>query len=113
MKIRLLALAGLAISFALPGFAQQTTTPDPQITQKIRAISKAYAAREQEPWVPGNIAALPQLQYPHEFDKYISDTTEKLKRRLTETLRGIRYQVISVVSFGIFKEEIFRSLHAS
>ena len=42
MKIRLLALVGLAISFALPAFAQQTTTPDPQITQKIRAISKAY-----------------------------------------------------------------------
>ena len=42
MKIRLLALAGLAIIFALPAFAQQTSTPDPQVTQKIRAISKAY-----------------------------------------------------------------------
>ena len=42
MKIRLLALIGLAISFALPAFAQQTSTPDLQITQKIRAISKAY-----------------------------------------------------------------------
>src|SRR3981081_3051229 len=42
MKIRLLALIGLAISFALPAFAQQTSTPDPQITEKIRAISKAY-----------------------------------------------------------------------
>jgi hypothetical protein len=31
MKIRLLALAGLAISFALPTFAQQTSTPDPQL----------------------------------------------------------------------------------
>jgi hypothetical protein len=30
MKIRLLlALAGLAIGFALPAFAQQTNTPDP------------------------------------------------------------------------------------
>jgi hypothetical protein len=42
MKIRLMALIGLAISFALPAFAQQTSTPDPQITEKIRAISKAY-----------------------------------------------------------------------
>jgi ketosteroid isomerase-like protein len=42
MKIRLLALIGLAISFAFPTFAQQTSTPDLQITQKIRAISKAY-----------------------------------------------------------------------
>ena len=40
----------------------------------------------------GNVAALPQLQYPHEFDKYISDTTEKLKKRLTELYEeyGIR-----------------------
>jgi len=42
MKIRLLALIGSAISFALPAFAQQTNTPDQQITQNIRAISKAY-----------------------------------------------------------------------
>ena len=38
MKIRLLlALVGLAISFALPTFAQQTNTPDPQVRREIEA----------------------------------------------------------------------------
>ncbi len=39
MKIRLaLALAGLAIRFALPTFAQQTNTPDPQLHQQFVAL---------------------------------------------------------------------------
>ena len=42
MKIRLIvALIGLAISFALPTFAQQKDVTDPQITQKILAIVRA------------------------------------------------------------------------
>jgi ketosteroid isomerase-like protein len=45
MKIRLLllGLVGLAISFALPTFAQQTNTPDPQLRQMIDALAKKYA----------------------------------------------------------------------
>ena len=36
MKIRLVvALVGLAISFALPTFAQQKETVDPQLIQKL------------------------------------------------------------------------------
>jgi len=43
MKTRLLgALVGLAISFAMPTFAQQKDAPDAQTTQKILAIAKAY-----------------------------------------------------------------------
>jgi ketosteroid isomerase-like protein len=43
MKIRFLpAFVGLAIGFAVPTFAQQKDTVDPQTTQKIRALSKAY-----------------------------------------------------------------------
>jgi ketosteroid isomerase-like protein len=44
MKIRsLLALAGLAIGFAVPIFAQQKdTAPDPQVRQQVVAIAKAY-----------------------------------------------------------------------
>ena len=42
MKTRLLgALVGLAISFALPTYAQQKDVADPQTTQKILAICKA------------------------------------------------------------------------
>ena len=43
-----------------------------------------YTAREHEPWVPDEVAALPQLKYPDEFDSYISATTEQLKQRLDE-----------------------------
>ena len=43
MKIRsLLALVGLAISFALPTFAQQKETVDPQLIQKLDTMSKKY-----------------------------------------------------------------------
>jgi ketosteroid isomerase-like protein len=42
MKIRLaISLVGLAISFALPTYAQQKDLADPQTTQKILALCKA------------------------------------------------------------------------
>jgi ketosteroid isomerase-like protein len=41
MKIHvLLALAGLAIGFAVPSFAQQKDTTDPQIAQQLEAIGR-------------------------------------------------------------------------
>ncbi len=44
MKIRcLLALVGLTISFALPAFAQQTNTPDPQLRQKLLDVIAKHA----------------------------------------------------------------------
>jgi uncharacterized protein (TIGR02246 family) len=43
MKIRLIvAFVGLAISFALPTFAQQTNSPDPQLRQRYIALVKKY-----------------------------------------------------------------------
>jgi uncharacterized protein (TIGR02246 family) len=43
MKIRfLLALVGLAISFALPTFAQQKETVDPQIIEQLNAVAKKW-----------------------------------------------------------------------
>src|SRR6516164_11156342 len=42
-KIRLVvSLVGLAMSFALPTFAQQTNTPDPQLREKLVAAIKAH-----------------------------------------------------------------------
>jgi uncharacterized protein (TIGR02246 family) len=38
MKIRLLALVGLAISFALPIFAQEQSAVDPKTRQEIEAV---------------------------------------------------------------------------
>ena len=44
MKIRSLApLVGLAISFAVPTFAQQTNTPDPQLRQRLLAVIEKHA----------------------------------------------------------------------
>jgi len=43
MKMRLLpALAGLAIGFALPTFAQQKDTVDPEIRQQIEAAHMKF-----------------------------------------------------------------------
>jgi ketosteroid isomerase-like protein len=42
MKIRLLALVGLAISFALPTFAQQKDSVDPQLRETLVALVKKY-----------------------------------------------------------------------
>ena len=43
MKIRsLLALVGLAISFALPTFAQPTNKPDPKLRERLIARIKAH-----------------------------------------------------------------------
>jgi uncharacterized protein (TIGR02246 family) len=44
MKIRAtVTLVGLAISFALPTFAQQTNTPNPQLRQRLLAVIDKHA----------------------------------------------------------------------
>jgi hypothetical protein len=42
MKRLLLTVAGMVAGFVLPAMAQQINTVDPQTTQKLHAISKAY-----------------------------------------------------------------------
>jgi ketosteroid isomerase-like protein len=43
MKIRsVVALVGLAISFAVPAFAQQTSAPDPQLREQFVAFLKKF-----------------------------------------------------------------------
>jgi hypothetical protein len=47
MKMRLLpTLVGLAINFAVPAFAQEKDTVNPQTTQKILAVGKAWDEAE-------------------------------------------------------------------
>jgi uncharacterized protein (TIGR02246 family) len=49
MKIRLLvALTGLALSLALPVFAQQTNTPDPQLREKLIDVIAKHAKAMNE-----------------------------------------------------------------
>ena len=55
MKIHLsLALVGLAISLALPTFAQQTNTPDPQVIEQlnasIRRLTRHLTTAMPPPW---------------------------------------------------------------
>ena len=58
MKIRLLlALVGLAISLALPAFAQQPNTPDPQLREQILALANKF----NEAWNNNDAAALAAL----------------------------------------------------
>jgi ketosteroid isomerase-like protein len=58
MKIRLVvALLGSAISFALPAFAQQTNTPDPQLREQLDALAK----KNEQAYNNGDAAALAAL----------------------------------------------------
>jgi ketosteroid isomerase-like protein len=53
----LVALVGLAISFAVPAFAQQTNTPDPQLRQKLLEMAKNF----EEAWNNNDASALASL----------------------------------------------------
>ncbi len=58
MKIRsVIALVGLAISFALPTFAQETNTPDPQLRQALLALAKKF----EDAWNNNDAVALAAL----------------------------------------------------
>jgi len=55
MKIRLLlTLVGLAISYALPTFAQQQNTPDPKLREECIALDKNFDGG----FINGDAAAL-------------------------------------------------------
>jgi ketosteroid isomerase-like protein len=53
----LLVLAGLALSFAVPAFAQQKDTVDPQLRQALAAFNK----KENEAWDNNDAVALAAL----------------------------------------------------
>src|ERR1700759_4473832 len=53
----LIVLAGLALSFAVPAFAQQKDTVDPQLRQALAAFNK----KENEAWDNNDAVALAAL----------------------------------------------------
>jgi uncharacterized protein (TIGR02246 family) len=53
----LLVLAGLALSFALPAFAQETNRPDPQLRQQL----ETFAKKEDEAFNKNDAAAVAAL----------------------------------------------------
>jgi len=58
MKMRLLlAVAGLAIGFTLPIFAQQTNTPDPKLREAFTTLCKNF----DDAYIKGDAAALAAL----------------------------------------------------
>jgi ketosteroid isomerase-like protein len=56
MKIQLVALLGLAMSFALPSFAQQTTA-DPQLREQLLTLAKKF----EDAWNNNDAVALSTL----------------------------------------------------
>jgi hypothetical protein len=65
MKTRLLlAVAGLAIGSALPTFAQQTNTPDPQLRQKVLDQDSPHiiGTDGKEMWATGGWSSTIQVQ---------------------------------------------------
>ena len=41
-----------------------------------------YCARPDSPYIPEEVAQLPQVQWPAEFEEYVYETTERLKAEL-------------------------------
>jgi hypothetical protein len=78
MKIRLLlTLAGLAIWFTVPTFAQQQSAVDPEVRQQIEALVKgdeAYNKHDAAALAAGYtedavfVGGVPNTQWPQESD---------------------------------------------
>jgi hypothetical protein len=56
----------------------------PEVTRFVTVVTlwNIYTARPDQPWFPEHIKALPEAQYPVEFDEYIYKTTKKLKQTI-------------------------------
>src|SRR6516162_2081163 len=94
MKIHLiLTIAGLAISFALPTFAQEKDAAvDPQIVQQLHAIGK----KSDEAFLKGDAAALAALYT--EDAVYVTDTGPIRGRHAIEKCYADRFQEVRYFS---------------
>ena len=88
MKMRLaVALVGLAISFALPTFAQQKDTVDPKIADQINALAKKYDDADNN----NDAAALAAL-YTQDAVEEVMDTGPVYGRQAIEKWYANEYQ---------------------
>jgi hypothetical protein len=98
MKIRfLLALVGLAISFALPAFAQEKETVDPEVRQQIEAV----IVRFDEAFNRHDAAAIAAL--------YTQDAVEMNSAYTSPA--AYRGNAAAVVRSGVFTAAIERVYH--
>jgi ketosteroid isomerase-like protein len=94
MKMRFLcALIGLAISFAVPAFAQQKDTVDPKIAEQLSALSK----KTDESYNNGDAAAL----YTEDALLLINTGPiygrEAIEKHFAEVFQKVRYVNISTL----------------
>jgi hypothetical protein len=91
MKIRylLLTLAGLVSTYALPTFAQQTNTPDPQLRQQIVALLEKFT----EAWNNNDAAALAATKDAVFVEEKAQDriTVARLSRNTLQLQRDSSY----------------------
>jgi hypothetical protein len=93
MKIRLLlALVGLAISFALPTLAQQKDTPDPQLRQALLALAKKF----EEAFLKGDAAAV--ASFFTEDAVLVNDTGPVYGRPAIEKYYADMFQILHYFS---------------
>jgi hypothetical protein len=58
-----IALAGLAISFAFPAFAEQKDTADPKIEQQIRAFTMKLTRHSTGATLPPSPRSSPRTEF--------------------------------------------------
>jgi hypothetical protein len=54
------------------------------------AIWGMYSSRPEKPWVPQEVANIPDVKWPHGFVEHIYSKTEELKQRLDTLLKKYR-----------------------
>jgi ketosteroid isomerase-like protein len=91
MKIYLaVVLVGLAIGLALPTFAQQKNTPDPQLRQRLLALIQKYSDAENN-----NDATALAARYSEDAVE-VTDTGPIYGRQAIEKLHADDFQKVHV-----------------
>ena len=91
MKTRtLLGLIGLAFSFALPTFAQQTNAPDPQLRQQLLELAKKF----ENAWNNNDASALAALFTEDAVlveESGVVSGRENIKKHYTDLFQNVHF----------------------